>query len=231
LSWPYPGDAPDNAGLDKVGEDAVGFVLAGGRSSRMGADKPLVRLGGQLLLAHSIRILREAGLTASIAGGKPELAAFAPLVEDRQPGLGPLSGVCSALASTTARWAVFTSVDLPLLPASLVACLLRHARITGSAVAVPSVNGFAQTFPAVVAKAALPALERELSAGRGGCFSGFEAAAADLREPVAELQVELLAQCGQIDHPRGIPSALWFLNVNTVEDLRRAEVHCGATIA
>lgn len=203
----------------------MGFVLAGGRSSRMGADKALVQLGGQPLVAHALGILREAGLTASIAGGKPELAAFAPLVEDRQPGLGPLSGICSSLASTAAPWVVFTSVDLPLLPASLVACLLRRARITGNAITVPSANGFTQTFPAVVAKAALPALERELSAGRGGCFSGFEAAAADFRESVAELQVELLVQCGQIVHPSGIPVALWFLNVNTVEDLRRAEVH------
>jgi len=197
----------------------------------MGADKALVQLGGQPLVAHAIRILREAGLTATIAGGKPELAAFAPLVEDRQPGLGPLSGICSALASTSARWAVFTSVDLPLLPASLVAYSLRHARIAGSAVTVPSVNAIAQTFPAVVARSALPALERELSAGRGGCFSGFEAAAADFSEPMAELQVELLVQCGQVAHPLGVAAALWFLNVNTAEDLRWAEVHRRALIA
>lgn len=206
-------------------EDAVGFVLAGGRSSRMGVEKALVELGGKPLVAHALGLLREAGLIASIAGGKPELAAFAPLVEDCQSGLGPLGGICSALASATAPWAVFTSVDLPLLPASLVECLLRHARITGSAVTVPSVNGFAQTFPAVVARAALPALERELSAGRRGCFSAFKAAALNLSEPVAELPIEMLVQCGQIEHPLGLPAALWFLNVNTVDDLRRAEVH------
>ena len=220
MSWPSSG-----AVTNKFEEDAVGFVLAGGRSSRMGADKALVQLGGQPLVAHALGILREAGLTASIAGGQSELAAFAPMVEDRQPGLGPLSGICSALASTTARCAVFTSVDLPLLPPTLVACLLRHAVITGRAVTVPSVNGFAQTFPAVVARAALPALERELSAGRGGCFSGFEAAAGQAGERVAGVPVEMLVQCGQIAHPLGVPAALWFLNVNTVEDLRRAEVH------
>ena len=231
MSLPYSGVGPCKAGLDTAGEDAVGFVLAGGRSSRMGADKALVQLGGRPLVAHALGILREAGLTVSIAGGQPALAAFAPLVEDRQPGLGPLSGICSALASTSAQWAVFTSVDLPLAPASLVACLLRHARIKGRAIAIGSVNGFAQTFPAVVARAALPSLERELSAARGGCFSGFEAAAADLCEPVAVVQVELLVQCGQIAHPLGIPASHWFLNVNSVEDLRLAEVHSRAMIA
>lgn len=213
------------AGPDKTAEDAVGFVLAGGRSSRMGADKALVQLGGRPLVARALDLLREAGLTVSIAGGKPELAAFAPLVEDRQSGLGPLSGVCSALASVTVQWAVFTSVDLPLLPASLMACLLCHARITGAAVTVPSVSGFGQTFPAVVARSALPVLEKELSSGRGGCFSGFEAAAAHGCEAVSEVPVELMVQCGQIAHPQGVPAALWFLNVNTVEALRRAEIH------
>jgi molybdopterin-guanine dinucleotide biosynthesis protein A len=197
----------------------------------MGADKALVELGGQPLVAHAISILREAGLTASIAGGKPQLAAFAPLVEDRQPDLGPLSGICRALESTTAQWAVFISVDLPLLPASLVACLLRHARITGSAVTVPSVNGFAQTFPAVVDRAALPALDRELSAGRGGCFSAFQAAAASMGEAVTVVQVEMLIQGGQATHPSGLPAAHWFLNVNTEQDLQRAEFHSKALIA
>jgi molybdenum cofactor guanylyltransferase len=215
----------------ETAEDAVGFVLAGGRSSRMGADKALVRLAGQPLVAHSLRILREAALTVSIAGGKPGLAAYAPLVEDRQHGLGPLSGICNALASTTAHWAVFTSVDLPLLPGSLVAWLLHHARIAGSAVTVPSVNGFAQTFPAVVARRALPVLERELAAGRGGCFAAFDAAASSMGEAVTVIEVEMLVQSGQATHPLDLPAARWFLNVNTEQDLRRAENQFKALIA
>jgi molybdenum cofactor guanylyltransferase len=211
--------------------DAVGFVLAGGRSSRMGTDKALVRLCGEPLIAHAVRILREAGLAVSVAGGAPVLTAFAPLVEDRQPGLGPLSGICAALASTSARWAVFLSVDLPLLPSSLVVCLLQHARITGRAVTVPSINGFAQTFPAVVDRAILPMLERELESGRGGSFSAFQAAAQGLGDAVRVVPVEMLVQAGQIAHPSGLPTAQWFLNLNTEEDLRRAEVHCKAMIA
>jgi molybdopterin-guanine dinucleotide biosynthesis protein A len=149
--------------------EAVGFVLAGGRSSRMGADKSLVLLNDQPLVAHALAIFGQAGLAASVAGGQPGLSAFASLVEDNRPNLGPLSGICAALASTPARWAIFLAVDLPLLPASLVVCLLRHARITGRAITMSSVNGFAQTFPAVVNRAALPMLERELESGRGGC--------------------------------------------------------------
>jgi molybdopterin-guanine dinucleotide biosynthesis protein A len=118
-----------------------------------------------------------------------------------------------------------------LLPVSLVECLLRHARISGRAVTVSSVNGFAQTLPAVLGREALPFLETELEAGRGGCFAGFLAAASGLGESATRLPVEALIQCGQIAHPQGLPAARWFLNVNTVEDLRHADLHCRALIA
>ncbi len=203
--------------------DAAGFVLAGGQSSRMGADKALLELAGQPLVARALGVLREAGLPASIAGALSPLAAYAPVVHDAQPGLGPLAGVCAALASTSARHAVFLPLDLPLLPTSLLVFLLHHARITGAAVTLASVNGFAQTFPSVVDRAALPALQAALNQGRGGCFSAFKAAAGQLGRPFSVLPVEHLVQPGQIAHPDGLPPALWFLNLNTPEALQRAQ--------
>jgi len=205
--------------------DAAGFVLAGGRSSRMGADKALLPLCGMPLIAHALGILHQAGLSASIAGARSPLSAFAPVIPDSSPGQGPLGGICAALASTSARWAVFLPVDLPLLPASLVAYLLRHARTTGRAVTLPSINGFAQTFPAVIDRVALPTLQTELDSGHGGCFSAFQAAAARLAQPISNLPVELLVQAGQVSHPCCLPPTCWFLNLNTPADLRRAQAH------
>jgi molybdopterin-guanine dinucleotide biosynthesis protein A len=202
---------------------ASGFVLAGGRSSRMGQDKAQVLFGGQPLALRALLIFRQAGLSASLAGGSASLAAFAPVVEDSKPGLGPLGGICAALRSTSARWAVFLPVDLPLLPAPLVKFLLDHARMTGRAVTLCSINGFAQTFPAVVDRAALPSLETELAAGRAGCFSAFQAAAAGLSQPVTVLAVESLVQTGQVAHADGLPAARWFMNVNASDDLSRAK--------
>ena len=100
--------------------EAVGFVLAGGQSSRMGQDKALLLFAGRPLVAHALSIFSRAGIAASIAGvrssARTALEAFAPVVEDAEPGLGPLAGICAALASTSARYAVFLPVDLPLLP-------------------------------------------------------------------------------------------------------------------
>jgi molybdopterin-guanine dinucleotide biosynthesis protein A len=122
-----------------------------------------------------------------------------------------------------AEYAVFLSVDMPLLPSPLVAYLLDRARITGAVGVVASVNGFAQTFPAVVRKSALSSVRAELSAGQGGCLHAFRVAAAQLGQPFTTLAVENLVQAGQVKHPSGLPPAFWFLNVNTPADLERAE--------
>jgi molybdopterin-guanine dinucleotide biosynthesis protein A len=211
--------------------DAAGFVLAGGRSSRMGADKALLPLSGKPLIAHALAILHQAGLPASIAGARSPLSAFAPVIPDSNPDQGPLGGICAALASTSARWAVFLPVDLPLLPAALVTYLLHSARATGQAVTLASVNGFAQTFPVVLDHALLPLLQAELEAGRCGCYSAFQAAASRLAQPLSVLDVDPLVQSGQVAHPEVLPPARWFLNVNSPADLLGAEVHRPTPIA
>jgi molybdopterin-guanine dinucleotide biosynthesis protein A len=205
--------------------DAEGFVLAGGQSSRMGEEKALVPFAGQPLIVRALGILSAAGLKVSIAGARSSLASFAPVVEDiaSQTGLGPLAGICSALASSAGSRSVFIPVDLPLLPSSLIAYLLHHATITDAIVAVPSINGFAQTFPAVIHRSALPILQSRLESDHRGCFSAFRIAEASLNQRFAVLPVEPLVQSGQISHTEGLPAALWFLNVNSKHDLARAE--------
>ncbi len=215
--------------------DAAGVVLAGGQSSRMGRDKALLPFAGRPLIAHALAILREAGLPVTIAGTVPAadsaVAAYAPIIHDPQSGLGPLAGICAALETASTYYVVFLPIDLPLLPSSLITYLLHHARITGSSVTLPSVNGFNQTFPAVLDRSVLPALQAELHSGRRGCFAAFQAASKSLGQPIAAVAVELLAQAGQVAHPYGLAPLRWFLNVNTPQDLERAEPLCPRAIA
>lgn len=197
--------------------EAAGFVLAGGQSSRMGQDKALVRLGGQALVWHALNVLRSAGLKAQIAGARSNLGRFAPVIEDETLDRGPLSGICTALLLTSAEWGVFLPVDLPLMSPALIRFLVEHARQSGRAVTVVSVNGFAETFPAVVRRDALAVLDRELRDGRGVCRAAFEAAGRVV------IPVEMVVQTGHVADERGLPPYQWFLNVNTGEDLARAE--------
>lgn len=208
--------------MTEVSDDVAGFVLAGGRSSRMGEDKALVEVAGRPLVAYAVHVLRGAGLEPRIAGGRPDLNEFAPVIADLDPGLGPLGGVVSALENTRQKWAVFLSVDTPLMAPELVAFLVRDAQMTGAAITLSTVNGFAETFPAVVRTEMLPALRQELGQGNGGCFAAFAAASHHRRESTRRVPAEVLAQTGQVTDPRGLWPHQWFLNVNTGADLKRA---------
>jgi molybdopterin-guanine dinucleotide biosynthesis protein A len=197
----------------------------------MGEDKALVQLNGQPLVAQALDLLLQAGLPASIAGARSPLEAFAPVVPDIHPGQGPLAGISAALAALQVQHAVFLSVDQPLLPPSLLVYLHHHASITGAPITLAAVKGFAQTFPVVIDRAALPALSTELNAGRSGCFSAFQAAAASLRTPISILPAEILAQAGHVSHPAGLPASRWFLNANTPADLHRIRALFSPVIA
>jgi molybdenum cofactor guanylyltransferase len=208
-----------------VASDAAGFVLAGGQSSRMGADKALVKVGGETLVERAVSMLRAAGLGASIAGKRSDLGSLTPVIEDA--GDGPLCGICAALASLVGvsgtRFAVFVPVDAPFLPSSLITVLLGRLRLSDAAVALCSVAGFVETFPLALEVSLLPHLQAEEELGNRGCLTALRAASAQGKRPLAVLPVEELVQAGQVEHPKGWPPGSWFLNLNTPADLARAE--------
>lgn len=197
----------------------------------MGVDKAMVEFRGLPLVAHALHILRAAGLSASIAGAQSDLKRYASVINDLDTPAGPLGGICAVMEVTSVTRFVFVPVDLPLLPSSLLWSLQHHAEITGNAVTMASVAGFIETFPVVLDRAALPALRAEFNAGRRGCFSAFQTAAATLGQQVNVLATELLVQHGQVNHPHGLPSSRWFFNVNSEADLRRAHTFRGVSVA
>ena len=114
-------------------EHAVGIVLAGGKSSRMGGgDKCLLPLAGRPILAHVIERLKPqvAELIISAYGDPARFSAFGlPVVEDRLGGhAGPLAGILAGLEWTRtnrpeSRFAITAASDTPFLPADLVSRL------------------------------------------------------------------------------------------------------------
>jgi len=188
----------------------------------MGTDKAVAQLGGGALVDRALAILRSAGLsTAVIAGARQDLAEFGPVIED--PGSGPLGGICAGLESTEAAYALFLPVDMPLLPPELLTALLGRMERTGAGITLASLGGFAQTFPVVIEQSLALGLRAELRSGNDGCFSAFRSATARARRSLEIVSVENLVQSGLVEDPRGLPPAFWFTNVNTPNDLAKAE--------
>ena len=93
-----------------------GFVLAGGKSSRMGQDKALMRLEGKPLVLRAAEILRPfvREITLLAPAGRYENLGL-PVVADKWPDQGPLAAVCTGLLSSHAEWNIFLACDLPLV--------------------------------------------------------------------------------------------------------------------
>ena len=114
-------------------ETLPGVILAGGRAQRMGGgDKGRLALGGQPILARVIdRLAPQVGAMALNANGDP--ARFAdlglPVLPDSVGGfVGPLAGILAGMdwaAGQGARAVVTVAADTPFLPRDLVARLAR----------------------------------------------------------------------------------------------------------
>jgi molybdopterin-guanine dinucleotide biosynthesis protein A len=198
------------------------FVLAGGRSRRMGRDKALLEWGGSRLVERAVQSLRGVCALVRIVGDREDLNRLAPVVADTFPGSGPLGGIHAALAATTHDWNLFLPVDMPLLPAGFPAWMLDRVALTEAVATMPVVAGLPQPLCAVYHRAMEPALREELTAGRLRTIEGVQSAAsrAHSTEPrIDTFHVESLAAAGNF---RGIaaplPVQLWFENVNNPRD-------------
>lgn len=199
-----------------TGEKTVlGLILDGGRARRMGgADKGLLPLAGRPMLAHVVERLEPqcAMLALSANGDATRFAAFAlPVLADDPPGFaGPLAGVLAGLEFCRRAAPPLTHVatlpaDAPFAPRDFVARLIAALATTGGTVALAASLGrthpVAGLWPVKLAPALRHALIEE-----------------GLRKVEAFAARFSLAT---VDWP-GAPIDPFF-NVNTREDLGRAE--------
>lgn len=140
------------------------FVLAGGASSRMGRDKALLEIGGKLLIEHAVNLLRKLGGEPRIVAARPDLAKYAPVIEDRRSGCGPLSGIAAGLLASESELATFIPVDVPLLPLALLALLRERSQVSGALATIPCLLGQAQPLCAVYHRRVLPQVSAALEA-------------------------------------------------------------------
>jgi molybdopterin-guanine dinucleotide biosynthesis protein A len=206
---------------------AEAFVLAGGRSTRMGRDKTLLRVAGRSLLELALDKLRALALDASatprIACTRPDLSSYAPVVPDLHPGCGPLSGIEAALAATTRPLNLFLPVDLPLLPAQFLGWMLRRAEITGALVTVPRAIGRPQPLCAVYHRDLLTGVTALVAAGNYKVMPVVTGAAQSHTQAIDVFDVELLASTyPEMRRFSPLPLYRWFHNCNTPEDITKA---------
>nr|MBA3916917.1 NTP transferase domain-containing protein [Terriglobales bacterium] len=86
--------------VEKPATTLTAFVLAGGKSTRMGRDKAMLEVGGKRLLERALETARQVAARVRIVGDPVKLSSFGPGVPDRYAECGPLGGIHAALTSS-----------------------------------------------------------------------------------------------------------------------------------
>jgi len=151
--------------MNGASSNIAAFVLAGGKSTRMGADKAFVMLDGRTLLARALDLARSVTKDVRIVGEAAKFSSFAPTVEDLFPGCGPLAGIHAALRASSAEWNLVLAVDVPFVSPELLASLIARARDSKAVATVPRSSRGWQPLCAVYRRAFADLAEPALRAG------------------------------------------------------------------
>ena len=151
--------------MEGASADLTAFILAGGKSTRMGADKAFLEVQGRTLLTRALELARSVAGEVRIVGDRAKFAAFAPVVEDVFPNCGPLGGIHAALRASQTDLNLMLAVDLPLISPKLLQYLITRARDASATVTAARANGGWQPLCAVYRREFADAAEQALQSG------------------------------------------------------------------
>lgn len=141
------------------------IILAGGKSSRMGADKVWLSWQGKTFFSHLLEKTTNYGFSEILVSANEQLACYAQysvtVVADRYTNCGPLGGLHAALQVGTADYFFVVSCDMPLFQFS-VAAACQKALGKETQVVVPVTAGRKQPLAALYHKSCLPVIEKLL---------------------------------------------------------------------
>lgn len=157
--------------------DVTAFILAGGKSTRMGTDKAFVECEGRTLLARALDLARSVTPHVRILGSPEKFAPFAPVVEDIFCDCGPLGGIHAGLRASLTELNLMLAVDTPFVSWAFLQFLISQARGTPEAAAVVPFDGEGwQPLCAIYRLGFADAAENALRAGQNRIDSLFDAA-------------------------------------------------------
>jgi molybdopterin-guanine dinucleotide biosynthesis protein A len=149
------------------------FILAGGKSSRMGADKAFLQLGDETLLARALKLAGAVAGDVRIVGDARSFSGFGRVVEDVYRDRGPLGGIHAALSSSVTELSLMLAVDLPFVGPKFLEYVLLRARESGATVTVPRTNSGLQPLCAVYRGGFAAVAEESLREGKNKIDSLF----------------------------------------------------------
>jgi molybdenum cofactor guanylyltransferase len=200
----FSGHGVYHRGMDRCSHLAA-FVLAGGKSSRMGTDKAFLEYRGRPLVEHAIALAGSLSSAVRVVGSREKFGRYGLVVEDIFPGQGPLGGIHAALCVSRADLNLMIAVDMPLLSQPFLQYLIDRARGSTAIVTVPRTDRRWHPLCAVYRSSFVTLAEEALKAGKNKIGSLF-----DMTQTLTIEEEELTSA--------GFSPSL-FLNLNTPQEL------------
>jgi molybdopterin-guanine dinucleotide biosynthesis protein A len=184
--------------------DVLGAILAGGRSTRMGADKSLLEVKGLPLISHVARVMTSIFRDVVVVSDSPEKYRFLELevIPDTYKGAGPLGGIHAALNHSTTDAAFISSCDTPLVSRAFIEYIL--ATNASSKASIPLHDGILQPLCGLYHTSLLPIVTKNLQSGK------FK---------VTDFLQEIDFSTVEVNRGLSFYSPNLFYNVNDAEDL------------
>ena len=193
----------------------LGYVLAGGGSTRFGRDKALVKIDGKSMLLRMCELLRGlCGEVRIVVAPDKHVELGATTLVDRWPGEGPLGGILTALRATeksgaNRQWNLIVGCDMPFLTHELLNHLIERAVASRGEVIVPrSASGLE------------PLCACWRGSGRKTVQRAFDSGVRKVAEAMKELKMEIIDES---DWKRFDNAGRLFWNMNTAADYDEAK--------
>jgi molybdopterin-guanine dinucleotide biosynthesis protein A len=151
----------------KLKEKATAIIMAGGNSSRTGADKSMLQIKGRPIIEHICDQLR--GTFKQILISTQEVDKYTFLgcncIPDKMPGQGPLMGIASALEASASELNFVVACDIPHIDIRFVRKMLAESQ--GADMVIPTTgNEKYEPLFAIYNKSALTIIHQALSSGK-----------------------------------------------------------------
>lgn len=197
----------------EIVSDLTAFILAGGKSTRMGSDKALLPWREGTLLSHALKLAAVVTPDTRIVGDGKKFGSFGLVIEDIYRDRGPLGGIHAALSGSKAGLNLMLAVDLPLIEPRFLQFMVAQAQNSDAVVTLPRADGGLQPLCGIYRLEFTQPAELALRAGR----NKIDAVFANMKTRVIENE-ELL---------RAGFSAAMFRNLNTPEEWKEEQLRSG----
>jgi molybdopterin-guanine dinucleotide biosynthesis protein A len=187
-------------------------IQAGGKSSRMGQDKALAPFMGSTLIEYILQQLEGFGDEQIIISNKSkDYKRFGiPVFQDIFPDTGALGGIYSGIFHASFEHSLILGCDMPFINLKFLKYIIKLALDFDAVIPRLKNEGFIEPFRSIYKKTCLESIEQSIRVGNRKVISFFDK---------VNIRFVESKEINKFD-----PKEITFFNVNTPEDLKKANL-------